>query len=398
MALLHETLVELSHAPALKCDLGQRSWAAKEIEMASQVAEKSTPKGPLGLENPMGTDGFEFVEYTAPDTSLLRDLFTKMGFPAVATHKRKDVTLHRQGEINFIINAEPGSYAEAYARDHGPSACAMAFRVKDAKAAFERAVSLGATPVANDIAHGEMDIPAIEGIGGSRLFLVDTYGDKGSIYDVDFDFVADASERLEDLDSRLTYIDHLTHNVNRGRMSVWADFYERLFNFREIRYFDIEGKQTGLFSKAMTSPCGKIRIPLNESQDDKSQIEEFLREYKGEGIQHIALGTSDIYEAVDIIRGRGIEFQDTPETYYELLPERILGHDENIPRLKERGILMDGAPTEGQGLLLQIFTKNVIGPIFFEIIQRKGNEGFGEGNFKALFESIELDQERRGVL
>jgi 4-hydroxyphenylpyruvate dioxygenase len=230
------------------------------------------------------------------------------------------------------------------------------------------------------------------------LYLIDRYGDKGSIYDVDFDFVADASERLEDLDSRLTYIDHLTHNVNRGRMSVWADFYERLFNFREIRYFDIEGKQTGLFSKAMTSPCGKIRIPLNESQDDKSQIEEFLREYKGEGIQHIALGTSDIYEAVDIIRGRGIEFQDTPETYYELLPERILGHDENIPRLKERGILMDGAPTEGQGLLLQIFTKNVIGPIFFEIIQRKGNEGFGEGNFKALFESIELDQERRGVL
>jgi 4-hydroxyphenylpyruvate dioxygenase len=367
----------------------------RSIRMATQLAEE---KGVLGLDNPMGTDGFEFVEYTAPDTDVLRDLFTKTGFPAIARHKRKDVTLHRQGEINFVINAEIGSYAENYAREHGPSACAMAFRVKDSKAAFERAVRLGATPVRNDIAHGEMDIPAIEGIGGSRLFFVDRYGENGSIYDVDFDFLADWPDEMAKLDSRLTYIDHLTHNVQRGRMSVWAGFYERLFNFREIRYFDIEGKQTGLFSKAMTSPCGKIRIPLNESQDDKSQIEEFLREYKGEGIQHIALGTSDIYEAVDIIRARGIEFQDTPETYYELLPERIKGHDEKIEELRKRQILMDGAPTEGQGLLLQIFTKNVIGPIFFEIIQRKGNEGFGEGNFKALFESIELDQMRRGVL
>jgi 4-hydroxyphenylpyruvate dioxygenase len=367
--------------------------------MATQLAwEKSV----LGLDNPMGTDGFEFVEYTAPDTTLLRELFTKMGFPAVAKHKRKDVTLHRQGEINFIINAEPESYAEHYARDHGPSACAMAFRVKDAKAAFERAVRLGATPVTVDVAQGEMDIPAIEGIGGSRLFFVDTYGGApgtgGSIYDVDFDFFADAAERLAELDSRLTYIDHLTHNVHRGRMAVWAEFYERLFNFREIRYFDIEGKQTGLFSKAMTSPCGKIRIPLNESQDDKSQIEEFLREYKGEGIQHIALGTSDIYEAVDILRGRGIAFQETPDTYYELVDERVKDHGEPTAELEKRRILIDGAPTEGQGLLLQIFTQNVIGPIFFEIIQRKGNEGFGEGNFKALFESIELDQMRRGVI
>src|SRR5207248_10280796 len=328
----------------------------------------------------------------------LRELFTKLGFPAVAKHKRKDVTLHRQGDINFVINAEPGSYADAYAKAHGPSACAMAFRVKDAKAAFERAVKLGASPVKTDVGKGEMDIPAIEGIGGSYLFFVDRYADEGSIYDVDFDFFSDAEQRLAELDSRLTYIDHLTHNVNRGRMGFWADFYERLFNFREIRYFDIEGKQTGLFSKAMTSPDGKIRIPLNESQDDKSQIEEFLREYKGEGIQHIALGTSNIYSAVDILRGRGVEFQDTPETYYELLPERIKGHEESIAELKKRGVLMDGAPTEGQGLLLQIFTKNVIGPIFFEIIQRKGNEGFGEGNFKALFESIELDQVRRGVI
>jgi 4-hydroxyphenylpyruvate dioxygenase len=367
--------------------------------MATQVADETTV---TGFANPMGTDGFEFVEYTAPDIELLRSLFTKMGFPEVARHKSKNVTLHKQGDCNFIINAEPGSYAEQYAADHGPSACAMAFRVKDAKAAHERALRLGATDVEVGKGDGELDIPAIEGIGGSRLFFVDRYGEGsdvgGSIYEVDFDFHRDWRERMADADSKLTYIDHLTHNVNRGRMSVWADFYEKLFNFREIRYFDIEGKQTGLFSKAMTSPCGKIRIPLNESQDDKSQIEEFLREYKGEGIQHIALGTSDIYAAVDIIRGRGIAFQDTPETYYELLPERIKGHEESIPELQKRGILMDGAPTEGQGLLLQIFTQNVIGPIFFEIIQRKGNEGFGEGNFKALFESIELDQVRRGVL
>ena len=362
--------------------------------MATQVAEK----GPIGFENPMGTDGFEFVEYTAPDPRLLRELFTKMGFPAVAKHKRKDVTLHRQGEINFIINAEPGSYAENFARDHGPSACAMAFRVKDAKFAHQRAVGLGATPVQTDVAKGEMDIPAIEGIGGSRLFLVDHYGEKGSIYDIDFDFFPDAEQRLKELDSRLTYIDHLTHNVHRGQMSVWAGYYERLFNFREIRYFDIEGKQTGLISKAMTSPDGKIRIPLNESQDDKSQIEEFLRDYKGEGIQHIALGTSNIYEAVDILRGRGVAFQDTPDTYYELVDERVKGHGEPKAELEKRRILVDGAPTEGQGLLLQIFTQNVIGPIFFEIIQRKGNEGFGEGNFKALFESIELDKIRRGVI
>jgi 4-hydroxyphenylpyruvate dioxygenase len=364
------------------------------MTMATAVEEKTI----LGLENPMGTDGFEFVEYTAPDPELLRDLFTKMGFPAVARHKRKNVTLHKQKDINFIINSEPGSYAADYAKAHGPSACAMAFRVKDARAAFDRAVKLGATPAKTDVGKGELDIPAIEGIGGSLLFFVDRYGDKGSIYDVDFDFFDDWHAIEADHASHLTYIDHLTHNVHRGRMAVWADFYERLFNFREIRYFDIEGKQTGLFSKAMTSPCGKIRIPLNESQDDKSQIEEFLREYKGEGIQHIALGSDDIYTAVDIIRARGIPFQDTPDTYYELLPERIKGHQESIPELEKRRILMDGAPTEGQGLLLQIFTQNVIGPIFFEIIQRKGNEGFGEGNFKALFESIELDQERRGVL
>jgi 4-hydroxyphenylpyruvate dioxygenase len=375
-------------------------FAPAQLGVKGVHAMATTVEAPTatGFANPMGTDGFEFVEYTAPDVELLRSLFTKMGFPEVARHKSKNVTLHKQGDCNFVINAEPGSYAEHFARDHGPSACAMAFRVKDAKAAHDRAIKLGATNVEVKSGDGELDIPAIEGIGGSRLFFVDRYGDGGSIYDVDFDFHPDWRERMASADSKLAYVDHLTHNVHRGRMNHWAEFYEKLFNFREIRYFDIEGKLTGLISKAMTSPCGKIRIPLNESQDDKSQIEEFLREYKGEGIQHIALGSNDIYQTVDILRSRGIPFQDTPDTYYELVDERVKDHGEPTAELEKRRILVDGAPTEGQGLLLQIFTQNVIGPIFFEIIQRKGNEGFGEGNFKALFESIELDQMRRGVI
>lgn len=352
---------------------------------------------PLGFENPMGTDGFEFVEYAAPDPESLRNLFENMGFPAVARHRSKNVTLHKQGDIHFIINAEPDSFAQSFAREHGPCACAMAFRVKDASFAYERALSLGAKPCKTDVRPMELNIPAIEGIGGSRIYLVDRYGDN-SIYDVDFIFEPNWQEKMKAFDSGLTYIDHLTHNVMRGEMDTWAGFYERLFNFREIRYFDIEGKLTGLVSRAMTSPCGKIRIPINESQDDKSQIEEYLREYKGEGIQHIALGSDNIYATVDTLRGRSIPFQDTPDTYYDGIDARVAGHAEPLEELRKRRILIDGAPTQGQGLLLQIFTQTVIGPIFFEIIQRKGNEGFGEGNFKALFESIELDQIRRGVL
>lgn len=347
--------------------------------------------------NPMGTDGFEFVEYAAPDPELLRKLFAAMGLPAVARHRSKDVTLHKQRDINFIINAEPDSFAQEFAREHGPCACAMAFRVRDAAAALKRAVSLGATAIPGKPGPMELNIPAIEGIGGSRLYLVDRYGDN-TIYDIDFRYEPDWKEKSAKLDTGLTYIDHLTHNVHQGQMAVWADYYERLFNFRQIRYFDIEGKHTGLFSKAMTSPCGKIRIPLNESQDAHSQIEEYLRDYKGEGIQHIALGTDNIYQTVDQLRGNGVELQDTHGAYYDMVDERLPGHGEPLEELRKRSILIDGAPQNDEGLLLQIFTRNVIGPIFFEIIQRKGNEGFGEGNFKALFESLELDQIRRGVL
>jgi 4-hydroxyphenylpyruvate dioxygenase len=343
-------------------------------------------------QNPMGTDGFEFVEYTAPNPEALRSLFAKMGFREVARHRSKNVTLHREGDINFLINAEPNSFAQQFARDHGGSICAMGFRVKDAARAFKRALELGATPGPSTAGPMELNIPSIRGIGGSLIYLVDRYG-VSSIYDVDFLPV----ETTDDQDSPgLQLIDHLTHNVARGNMDVWSGFYERLFNFREIRYFDIEGQKTGLLSRAMTSPCGKIRIPINESQDDKSQIEEYLREYRGEGIQHIALATADIYRTVDRLRANGVIFQETPDSYYEGVAARVDGHQELLAELSQRRILIDGSAKEG--ILLQIFTANVIGPIFFEIIHRKGNEGFGEGNFKALFESIELDQIRRGVV
>ncbi|MFX4220726.1 MAG: 4-hydroxyphenylpyruvate dioxygenase [Thalassobaculum sp.] len=347
-------------------------------------------------ENPMATDGFEFVEYTAPDTADLEKLFTAMGFRAVARHRSKNVTLYRQGGVNFIVNGEPDSFAQAFAKVHGPSCCAIAFRVKNAAAAFERAVKLGAKPFEGKVGPMELNIPAIHGIGDSLIYLVDRYGER-SIYDVDF--VPIEGEEQDPAGVGLTYIDHLTHNVHQGRMDVWGSFYETLFNFREIRYFDIEGKLTGLKSRAMTSPCGKIRIPINESADDKSQIAEYLDQYKGEGIQHIAMGTDDIFAAVDGLGGLGMKFMaPPPATYYEMLDGRLPNHGESVDELRSRGILIDGAPTEDGGLLLQIFTNTVIGPIFFELIQRKGDEGFGEGNFKALFESIEQDQINRGVL
>ncbi len=346
--------------------------------------------------NPMGTDGFEFIEYTAPDPAALGRLFESLGFVAVARHRSKDVTLYRQGDINFIVNAEPESFAQGFARVHGPSICAIAFRVKNAARAYKRALALGAWGVEGKVGPMELNIPAIKGIGDSLIYLVDRYAEKGTIYDVDFDYLPGVDRNPPGVG--LTYVDHLTHNVHRGRMAEWAEFYERLFNFREIKYFDIEGKLTGLKSKAMTSPCGKIRIPINESSDDKSQIQEYLSAYHGEGIQHVALGSAEIYATVEALRARNVVFQDTLDTYYEGIAKRLPDHDEDVERLKRNRILIDGAPTPGGGRLLQIFTTTVIGPIFFEIIQRKGDEGFGEGNFRALFESIELDQIRRGVL
>jgi len=359
-------------------------------------------------DNPMGTDGFEFIEYAAPDPAALGKLFETLGFRAIARHRTKNVFLYRQGEVNFVINAEPDSFAQRFARLHGPSVCAMAFRVKDAKLAYERALSLGAWGFDNKTGPMELNVPAIKGIGDSLIYFVDRWHGKdgaqpgaiGNISIWDVDFVPMDGAEAAVTGHGLTYIDHLTHNVHRGRMKEWAEFYERLFNFKEVRYFDIEGKLTGLKSKAMTSPCGKIRIPINESSDDKSQIAEYLDLYHGEGIQHIALGTDDIYRTVQGMKDAGVSFQDTIETYYDLVDKRLPRHGENIAELRRLRILIDGATHQGapNELLLQIFTQTVIGPIFFELIQRKGDQGFGEGNFRALFESIELDQIRRGVL
>jgi 4-hydroxyphenylpyruvate dioxygenase len=369
-------------------------------------------------ENPMGTDGFEFIEYTAPDPFALRKLFEQLGFKAIARHRHKDVVLYRQGGINFIVNAEPDSFAQRFARLHGPSICAIAIRVKDAAAAYQRAIQLGAWGYDARSGPMELNIPAIKGIGDSLLYLVDRWRGKDnkqpgsigdiSIYDVDFEPINQGELGLTGKDYAgdiqpegcgLIAVDHLTHNVHRGRMSEWADFYERLFNFREVRYFDIEGQVTGVKSKAMTSPCGKIRIPINEEGTEKAgQIHEYLVQYHGEGIQHIALASNDIYATIEALKLRGVEFLETPDTYYQLVDKRLPGHGEDVARLQKNGILMDGAPTADGGRLLQIFTKTVIGPVFFEVIQRKGDEGFGEGNFKALFESIELDQIQRGVV
>ena len=371
------------------------------------AAQKATPT-PTTWDNPMGTDGFEFIEYAAPDPKAMGELFERMGFTAVAKHRRKNVTLYRQGEINFIINAEPDSFAQRFARLHGPSICAIAFRVRDAKAAYERAIGLGAWGYAGHANPGELNIPAIKGIGDSIIYFIDRWrgkdgaqdGEIGNIgfYDVDFEPLpgVHGAAAIHPEGYGLTVIDHLTHNVHKGRMDEWAGFYERLFNFREVRYFDIEGQATGVKSKAMTSPCGKIRIPINEEgNDQKGQIQEYLDRYHGEGVQHIALATKNLYDTVDALQMAGVKLLDTSETYYELLPKRIPGLQEPIGELQARNILVDGL--EGE-LLLQIFSENQLGPIFFEFIQRKGNEGFGEGNFKALFETMELDQMRRGVV
>ena len=361
-----------------------------------------------GWDNPMGTNGFEFIEYAAPDPQAMGKVFESLGFKAIARHRHKNVLLYRQGGINFLLNGEPDSFAQRFARLHGPSICAIAFRVDDAAAAYRRALDLGAWGFDSRSGPMELNIPAIKGIGDSLIYLVDRWRGKAgrsggigdiSIYDVDFEPLdpATASEDLEHAGNGLENVDHLTHNVHRGRMKEWADFYERFFNFREIRYFDIEGRATGVKSKAMTSPCGMIRIPINEEGNEAhGQIQEYLDLYRGEGIQHIALGTNDIHAAVDGLRAAGVSLLETPDTYYEMIEARLPGHGESIDRLKERAILIDGGPTGG--ILLQIFTRTMIGPIFFELIQRKGDEGFGEGNFKALFESIELDQIRRGAV
>jgi 4-hydroxyphenylpyruvate dioxygenase len=330
---------------------------------------------------------------------VLEPLFEKMGFTLVAKHRSKDVLLYRQGDINFIVNREPKSVAAYFAAEHGPSACGLAFRVKDSHQAYARALELGAQPVEIPTGPMELRLPAIKGIGGAPLYLIDRFEEGKSIYDIDFEFIKGVERYPQGFGFKV--IDHLTHNVYRGRMAYWASFYERLFNFREIRYFDIQGEYTGLTSKAMTAPDGKIRIPLNEeAKQGSGQIEEFLMQFNGEGIQHVALLTDDIFDSVDRLQLAGIPVMTAPnDVYYEMLEERLPGHGERVDELKARGVLLDGSTKDGsKRLLLQIFSQTLMGPVFFEFIQRKGDDGFGEGNFKALFQSMERDQIRRGVI
>ncbi len=351
------------------------------------------------FDNPMGLMGFEFVEFAAPTSNVLEPLFAKMGFSLVAKHRSKDVVLYRQGDINFIVNREPKSHAAYFAAEHGACACSMAFRVRDAHQAYARALEQGAQPI--DIPPGPMELrlPAVKGIGGAPLYLIDRFEDGKSIYDIDFEFLPGVERHPRGHGFRM--IDHLTHNVYKGRMAFWGSFYERIFNFREIRYFDIKGEYTGLTSRAMTAPDGLIRIPLNEEAGKSGgQIEEFLMQFNGEGIQHIALLTDDLIASVDALQMAGIPLMTAPnDVYYEMLEERLPGHGEPVAALQARGILLDGSTANGEKrLLLQIFSETLLGPVFFEFIQRKNDEGFGEGNFKALFESLERDQIRRGAI
>ncbi|MGQ0708323.1 MAG: 4-hydroxyphenylpyruvate dioxygenase [Rhodoferax sp.] len=351
------------------------------------------------FDNPMGLMGFEFVEFASPQPGVLEPLMEKLGFTLVAKHRSKDVDLYRQGDINFIINREPKSPAAYFAAEHGPGACSMAFRVRDSHKAYYRALEMGAQPVEIPTGPMELHLPAIKGIGGAPLYLIDRFEEGKSIYDIDFEFIEGVERHPKGHGFKI--IDHLTHNVYRGRMAYWGSFYERIFNFREIRYFDIKGEYTGLTSRAMTAPDGMIRIPLNEeAKGGGGQIEEFLMQYNGEGIQHIALLTDDLKSSIDQLRAAGVPLMTAPRaSYYEMLAERLPGHGENVGELQMRGILLDGSTAGGQKrLLLQIFSETLLGPVFFEFIQRKGDEGFGEGNFKALFESMERDQLRRGVI
>ena len=356
------------------------------------------PPPTISADNPAGTDGFEFVEFAHPEPAKLDHLFRQCGFVPVARHKTKNVTLYRQGDINYILNAEPQGFAAKFIEKHGPCAPSMAWRVVDAEHAFRHAVALGAVPYEGT--GKTLNVPAIVGIGGSLLYFVDRYGAKGSPYTAEFDWLGEADAKPEGIG--FYYLDHLTHNVFRGNMDKWFGFYADLFKFHQIRFFDIEGKLTGLFSRALTSPCGKIRIPINESADDKSQIEEYLRRYKGEGIQHIAIAAKDLYASTEALAANGVRFMPAPPpAYYDNCRARVHGHQEPVDKLRKQGILIDGEGVVDGGetkVLLQIFSKTVIGPIFFEFIQRKGDDGFGEGNFRALFESIEEDQIRRGVL
>lgn len=363
-----------------------------------QIADVSqaAPPAQAIFDNPMGIDGFDFVEFASPQPAGLHELFSRLGFALVARHRSRPLFQYRQGDCSFLVNEDPDSFAADFARQHGPSACGFGLRVrKGADWVREQTLAKGAKPMGEKETSKAVPFPVIEGIGGCMLYLVDSYDSQsGGHFGPDWERLPNAADAPEGFGLR--FIDHLTHNLYPGNMDSWAQYYQRLFNFREIRYFDVRGAKTGMLSRAMGAPDGRVRIPLNESGDPKSQINEYLEQYNGEGIQHIACLTEDIYTTIEAMRARGIDFLATPGTYYPIIEERIPRHGENLARMQANGILIDADHDGDNRLLLQIFTKNYVGPIFFEIIQRKGNLGFGEGNFQALFEAIEREQIERG--
>ena len=346
----------------------------------------------MSTDNPLNLDGIEFVEYASPNPKALQDLFLRMGFTLVGKHKRKKVSLFRQNHISFILNEEPGTFAHRFAQAHGPSICAMGLRTKNAEVALKEAVKRGAKSIDTVNDQSSHSFPAMYGIGDSAIYFIDRYQNQ-THFDEDFDYVS--TEKYPKGKGLLT-IDHLTNNVPAGAMQEWCDFYTKIFGFSEVRKFNIKGAQTGLVSKVMRSSDGKITIPINEPTEKKSQIQEYLDEYKGSGIQHLAMLTRNICHSVEKLTDDKINFLESPpQTYYDMLNERVPNVTEDIPTLQKDKILVDG---DEHGYLLQIFTKNLIGPIFYEIIERKGHDGFGEGNFQALFDAIERDQKARGYL
>lgn len=354
--------------------------------MSNRLPERSKTKSPPSI----CTDGLEFVEFTATDIQSLEHSLTQLGFHCVADHRHKDVRLYRQNEINFIVNAEAESLASQYAENHGPSSNALAFRVNNVNEALAIAKRQNLNIIESTAGPMELTIPAIRYGEDSLIYLVDRYGAE-SIYDIDFVYRNTAERYPKGL---FTHVDHVTQNVRQGELQTHVDFYRTAFAFHKLQTFDIRGKHSGLASEALISKCGKIKIPINEPTDRNSQIAEFIADHRGNGVQHIALATSDIYQAVRTCLRRQIAFQSTPASYYESIAERVGAHNEDLSKLKRLNILIDGDARAG--ILLQIFTQIMIGSLFFEIIQRKGNNGFGEGNFQALFESIEREQAERG--
>lgn len=339
-------------------------------------------------ESPMGIEGMAFLEFGTKDSSAMKNLFKRFGFSVTGKHKDTGAFYYEQNEVIFILNETPGSFAQEFTAQHGPCACSMGWKVKDAQKAFKLAVERGAKPYEGKAPKLSKNLPAVVGIGGSLIYFVDNRFDFRAEYSpVDDAFVPQKG---------LLKIDHLTNNVPVGEMDKWCNFYAKIFDFKEVRYFDIKGLKTGLVSKVMVSPGYKVIIPINEPTDTKSQIQEYLEEYKGSGIQHIAFLVSNAIHVVKALNQEEIQFLDAPPaSYYEALPQRLPLLWETIPTLQSLSLLADG---DEAGYLLQIFTKNMIGPIFFEMIQRENHWGFGEGNFKALFDSIERDQMKRGYL